>query len=63
MRPAQDGSFAIDSVESTISLKRETGFDVSGLIQPQLAVVMQPPKLLRSDPLAAAAPTRQQFGT
>lgn len=35
----------------------------SVLIQPRLPVVLQPPKLLRSDPLAAAAPTRQQFGS
>jgi hypothetical protein len=30
------------------------------LIQPELAVVMQPPKLLRSD-ISAVPPTRQQF--
>src|SRR6266496_1462025 len=37
MRPAQDGAFAIASVESTTNLNRTTGFDVSGLIQPQRA--------------------------
>src|SRR6266478_6496406 len=36
-RPAQDGAFAIAPVESTISVLRKTGLDVSGLIQPQMA--------------------------
>jgi len=31
------------------------------LIQPQLAVVIAPPKLLRNDPVAALAPTRKHY--
>src|SRR5882672_9955894 len=37
MRPAQDGAFAIASVESTTSLLRTTGFDEAGRIQPRIA--------------------------
>ncbi|HEX8550018.1 MAG TPA: hypothetical protein VF681_00545 [Abditibacteriaceae bacterium] len=33
------------------------------LIQPEVAVVIQPPKLLRADAVSAAPPTRQQFAS